>query len=82
MNRREFARNVVGALFGVSLIPPALEKPPFPKINVNWTFSKEVMDGLHLRRITPYPQVLRRVPLTIAADISIADKLRIRDTLG
>jgi hypothetical protein len=111
MNRREFARNVVGAIFGVAVVPKCFEKPMIlagfdPACDkggggVISFFMKETPDGpfrlirtekaSRSAQVYAYPpakiqfgfkQTVKRLPFEPAADISIADKLRIRDTLG
>jgi hypothetical protein len=51
MNRRDFTKNTMGALFGVSVIPAVFEKPKstvtvwpqFPDRNI-WFFRKKITD--------------------------------------
>lgn len=54
MERREFIRNTVGALFGVSVIPAALQKPkPWPPILSNVDFiceSRKFAEHFHGRQ--------------------------------
>jgi hypothetical protein len=112
MNRREFARNVVGAIVGVAVVPQCFDKPKafagfdpsFAKggdCGVISFFMKETSDGpFRLIRTEKsdrsaqiyvyqparvnfgFKQTVKRFPLEPPPDISIADKLRIRDTLG
>jgi hypothetical protein len=88
MNRREFARNVVGAIFGVSAIPAFGSKPAFrPCSHIPFTVRQynewppilETLQVFPKTNITEWVPYIRKDP---PPDISIADKLRIRDMLG
>jgi hypothetical protein len=78
MNRREFARNVVGAIFGVSAIPAFGSKPNLPWWTPAVTASSKFVQ-LEMGPPSCIPFGLFSAP---PPDISIADKLRIRDMLG
>jgi hypothetical protein len=87
MNRREFARNVVGAIVGVSAIPEFGSKPsPMwfrSRIHVHqpnlWPPILETLQLFPKTNIAEWVPYIRKDP---PPDISIADKLRIRDMLG
>jgi hypothetical protein len=93
MNRREFARNVVEAIVGVAVVPQCFEKPKLPFVLTS-SKLREIRDemvaaqgmscvdfyyiGPASSRCCQQPYRLPEPP----PDISIADKLRIRDMLG
>lgn len=96
MTRRQFARNTIGALFGVSTIPAALEKPPFRRyIPTAVPFQSSLITQQYLQKVrrallADTPEGLNRLESCIKEmpardvppDITEATKIHLKEMWG
>lgn len=88
MTRREFARNTIGALFGVSTIPAFGKKPPLPfpcngqVIWVNLPTHNPDPAGYWKCMIAESQKMIDSAKLVPPPDISEATKIHLKEMWG
>lgn len=89
MQRREFARNVVGAIFGTAVVPRCFEKPcfrpcipPFQVIQPSWpsgAVDGQIFTPTFMAAWEPYTKARRK---DAPAPLNCAQTIHLRDMLG